>query len=210
MWVVKLGGSLMRSRSLPRWLAAIHQHHRQEIIIVPGGGVFADQVRQSQAEWRFDDLSAHKMAILAMEQYGLMLAGLLPDLTPVRTEAEMRLAFAAGRAAVWLPYRLLLEDAAAIPANWDLSSDSLGLWLARRLESEQYLMIKPGAYRKPMTLDEYIRRGVIDAGMAEMSQGYRGDIHLLWEGQYEDFHRLAVEAGQAPQSAVGSIPPMRP
>ena len=72
MWVVKLGGSLTTDPLLPQWLDLLAQ--------LGGGRVtrgraaaarFADEVRRAQAHWRFDDLAAHNMAVLAMAQIGL-------------------------------------------------------------------------------------------------------------------------------------------
>ena len=192
MWVIKLGGSLMQSSSLTVWLVTINKYHKEKIIIVPGGGRFADEVRQAQARWRFDEATAHKMAVLAMEQYGLMLGGLSPEWSLVSTEAEMRSSLAEAKVGIWLPCHLLLKDT-EIPTSWDMTSDSLGLWLAKLLEAEQYLIIKSGECLGHMELDESIQQGVVDACLAEMRQGYMGGIHLLREGQYNKFHRLVNE-----------------
>ncbi|MFN0316892.1 MAG: aspartate kinase, partial [Burkholderiales bacterium] len=67
MWIVKLGGSLSRAGTLAQWLAAIAQVGRGKIIVVPGGGSYADAVRDEQERWRFDDSCAHSMALLAMD-----------------------------------------------------------------------------------------------------------------------------------------------
>ena len=73
MWVVKLGGSLAYSPELPHWLSALAH---TDAVIVPGGGPFADTVRDAQQIWRFDDATAHAMALLAI---ALLPATLLPD-----------------------------------------------------------------------------------------------------------------------------------
>ncbi len=136
MWVVKLGGSLAESPHLPRWLDALSQ---TDAIIVPGGGPFADAVRKAQALWHFDEPTAHHMAILAMRQYGRMLAGLCPGLLMATMQEE--LAAHSGRAKVWLPLPELL-DAADIPATWDITSDSLAAWLAGQVHAEHLLLVK--------------------------------------------------------------------
>jgi aspartokinase-like uncharacterized kinase len=139
MWVVKLGGSLAESAHLPRWLEALSQ---TAAIIVPGGGAFADTVRNAQARWQFDETTAHHMAILAMRQYGLMLAGLCPSLLKATTFAE--LTADTGRAKVWLPLPEMLDEA-GIPATWNITSDSLAAWLAGRLGAENLLLVKSAA-----------------------------------------------------------------
>ncbi|MFM8330064.1 MAG: hypothetical protein ACKN9T_00055, partial [Candidatus Methylumidiphilus sp.] len=85
-WVVKLGGSLANSPHLPHWLNALA---KTDSLIVPGGGPFANQVRRSQETWGFDDHVAHRMAILAMEQYGTMMTGIRSDLRLAASPAEM-------------------------------------------------------------------------------------------------------------------------
>ena len=104
LWVVKLGGSLAHSRYLKRWLSVLADGD-PAVIIVPGGGPFADQVRTLQKRRRFDDAAAHHMALLAMEQYGRMLVGLQSGLRPAATRAEITRARRAGMAAVWMPTR---------------------------------------------------------------------------------------------------------
>ena len=83
--VVKIGGSLWRSPLLARWIAALRAFPGP-LTIVPGGGPFADAVRAAQSPMGFSDHVAHKMAVLAMEQYGLALvdkfAGLESSATP--------------------------------------------------------------------------------------------------------------------------------
>lgn len=101
MIVLKLGGSLASSGGLAACLGALAAL-RGEIVVVPGGGVFADAVRAAQPRFGFSDRAAHHMAILAMEQYALMLADRLPRLKPCASLDGMRTAVAAeiGRAHV--------------------------------------------------------------------------------------------------------------
>ena len=90
MWVVKIGGSLSHDPSLRLWLTELREVGGGRVVIVPGGGDFADRVRQYQSEWQFDDLAAHNMCLLAMTQYGLMMQGVLPDLVIASSEAKVR------------------------------------------------------------------------------------------------------------------------
>ena len=77
MIVVKLGGSLSQSDALIKCLNSIEQRYAgSAVVIVPGGGAFADQVRMAQQHWQFNDETAHRMAILAMQQMALLMNGL--------------------------------------------------------------------------------------------------------------------------------------
>src|SRR5882757_2791061 len=73
--VVKLGGSHAFSRHLAGWVEAIAAC-AGDVVVVPGGGPFADAVRDAQPKIGFGDEAAHHMALLAMEQYGCALASL--------------------------------------------------------------------------------------------------------------------------------------
>ena len=63
--VVKLGGSFAGSVELPAWLDALARCAGR-VVVVPGGGPFAEAVRAAQPKMRFDDHAAHRMAVLAM------------------------------------------------------------------------------------------------------------------------------------------------
>ena len=78
--IVKLGGSHALGPHLRGWLDAIAAR-AGSIVIVPGGGPFADAVRAAQGPMGFDDCAAHHMALMAMAQFGRALESLHPLLT---------------------------------------------------------------------------------------------------------------------------------
>ncbi len=186
MIVLKLGGSLANSGSLPRCLAALAATHRP-VVIVPGGGVFADAVRAEQPRLGFSDRTAHHMAILAMEQYALVLIERLPRLRPCRSIAEMRRAAAAGNPAIWLPTTLALADA-TIPQSWDVSSDSLAAWLARHLGAERLILVKSVTALRPLDIKALAADGLVDKAFPSFVEG--AGLMLDWIGPGEE-KRLA-------------------
>src|SRR5580692_10060673 len=93
--VVKLGGSQAFSAHLSDWLDAVALGAGR-VVIVPGGGPFADAVRTAQPAMGFDDRAAHHMALLAMEQFGCALAGLRRSLSPAGSVAAIHAALRAG------------------------------------------------------------------------------------------------------------------
>ena len=77
--VIKVGGSLGRGTCLPELGARLDElGRRYRLLVVPGGGVFADAVREQDKKFGLRSGTAHWMAILAMDQYGHLLADLMP------------------------------------------------------------------------------------------------------------------------------------
>ena len=161
--IVKLGGSLAAAGTLPTWLDVILAQGGGRAIIVPGGGEFADSVRVAQSHLRFSDRTAHRMALLAMEQYALLLHELAPALRPCADEAQIAAALAAGRIALWLPSQMAEADP-AIAESWDVTSDSLAAWLAWRVGATRLALVKSApAPEPPLSPERLATLGLVDA-----------------------------------------------
>ena len=93
--VVKVGGSLAlypeKLRALCTKLSEVSQKHK--LIIVPGGGEFADVVRSLDKRFSLSCGASHKMAILGMDQYGLLLSDLMPNSVVVSKLEEIKYSF---------------------------------------------------------------------------------------------------------------------
>jgi len=174
--VVRLGGSHAFSPLLRPWLAAIGAAAGR-VVLVPGGGPFADAVRSAQTAMSFDDLAAHRMALLAMAQYGLALAGLGGPFVPVDTMDALLNALADRRVPVWSPWPML-RDAPDVPASWDVTSDSLALWLARAIGAPQVLVIKHVETSQEATARSLVAQGVLDAAFPDFFDAYTGSVYL--------------------------------
>ncbi len=141
MWVVKVGGSLLGSPELERWLELFAKFSDGNIILVPGGGVFADAVRYAQKVSKISEACAHKLALLAMDQFGLLLANMNPDLAVAKTEMEIDERIWQHRCVVWLPSQMALADD-SIDKCWDVTSDSIAAWLAEKVDAQQLVLVK--------------------------------------------------------------------
>jgi aspartokinase-like uncharacterized kinase len=184
-WVVKLGGSLARSEHLPPWLDALAA--APGTVIVPGGGPFADQVRALQGRWRFDDAAAHAMAILAMAQYGTLLAALEPRLKTSSDPHALRAAAAAGAALVWLPDPAALP-ADEIPAGWDVTSDSLAAWLAGRIGARQLLLVKSAPLPEAaVSVAALPALGLVDPSFPRFAAASGVDVWLAGAASHGEF-----------------------
>jgi dihydroneopterin aldolase len=156
--VIKLGGSHAFAPHLRDWLDAI-AGCAGSIVLVPGGGPFADLVRDTQPRIGFDDDAAHRMALLAMEQYGCALASMNAQFTLAGSPTEIACALAEHRVPVWLPSPMVLA-AREIPWSWNVTSDSLAAWLAGELRASRLVLVKHGAAR--MDAEELAARGIVD------------------------------------------------
>lgn len=168
MWVVKLGGSLASDPLLlQRWLEVVAKDGAGKVVVVPGGGPFADLVRESQSKLGFSGSTAHRMAIIAMEQFGLTLAALAPGITPAESEDRILELLRQGGVPVWLPSAMTIGDP-EIAESWDVTSDSLAAWLARRLGAERLVLVKSCAVPDDQALPEELRLlGIVDAAFPD-------------------------------------------
>lgn len=217
MWVVKLGGSLVRNGRLRPWIEVLTGQDRSErpplapnLVIVPGGGPFADRVREMQATLEFDEPTAHGMAVLAMEQYGLMLAGLSPRLVPVSSKAALLKTARRGDIPLWMPSRMVIGRG-DIPALWEVTSDSLAAWLAGYLKATCLILVKsvdplvddpvsdtPQQEEQPtVTLSALQERGVIDRAFGKFASGGGVEVRCLGPADLAGF-AAALGRGVAP------------
>jgi len=173
--IVKIGGSLAAApESLAEMLQVI-VHAAQggsAIVVVPGGGPFADSVRAAQQLFGTDDALAHDMALLAMAQYGLLLSGLAPlhavyGLAPLRDWRNEAIVDA--RARIWLPEPA--QDALRVPRSWRITSDYLALWLAAELNVRNVVLVKAcAAPAEREEVEALARLGVIDPAYPELAK----------------------------------------
>lgn len=145
--VVKVGGGLLaQAGALEATCAALLAAHRagRRIVVVAGGGPFADAVRAADAAHRLGDDAAHWMASLAMDQYAQWLAARLPGSRLVTTPYEAGAALDSGHLAVFA-VATWLRDADTLPHSWSLTSDSIAAFTAGALDAARLLLVKPVA-----------------------------------------------------------------
>lgn len=164
--VVKLGGSLAFSQHLRAWISALATCPGR-VVIVPGGGPFANAVRSAQSEMGFDDHAAHHMALLAMEQYGRALISLNGLLAAADSADVIHRELVAGKVPVWMPARMALA-ADDVARSWDITSDSLAAWLAGRIGASRLFLVKYVPFRsRRVRCDDLVATGVVDKAFAQ-------------------------------------------
>lgn len=189
-WAIKIGGSLYNSKYLVQWLNAISKYSSKNIIIVPGGGPFADQVRFADEKFNLDQAHAHNMAVMAMQQYGHLLASLCPVLTVANSIEKVRQAWNESKSVIWEPYEIV-RDQCRLDKTWDVSSDSLAVWLASILGIKNLLLVKSSKQVLDTTdLEILAKDKCIDPALQKLASNYQVDIHILHESKLNDIHEL--------------------
>ena len=193
MWVIKLGGSLLGAPELLRWLELLVKFGDGKVVIVPGGGLFANSVREAQQISNASDEVAHQLALLAMDQFGLLLAGMNAGLVTASSELELAERGWQHRGIVWLPSKMALADT-SIPQNWQVTSDSLSAWLANKLGAEQLILVKSKSlitYQKeaPSKLQHLVDDELIDSQFIKFSKGKNFNAWALNKADYTIFEQ---------------------
>ncbi len=140
--MVKIGGGLLRELGLGglrRACAEAAQRARgQPVLVVPGGGPFADAVRAVDAEVGLADDVAHVLALRAMDQLGVLLRTLLPA-------AELVETLVAPRGLGLLLTAPAFERRSDVPQSWAVTSDSLAVLAAAAIGADEAVLLKPVA-----------------------------------------------------------------
>src|SRR5207245_8239245 len=113
-----------RQRVRPRDRRDREAARGRRLVIVPGGGPFADAVRQMFNRFGIGEEAAHWMAILGMDQYAHALVARISGAALVEGETEIAATLAAGRIPLRAPCRWL-RSADPRPHSWDVTSDSI-------------------------------------------------------------------------------------
>lgn len=178
--VIKLGGSLLDSPRLAEWLEILAEHGAGRVVIVPGGGHYADAVRIAQTSQGFDDTTAHRRAMAAMQQMAGDLIALAPSLQAADSIRQAHEVLTAGG----IPVAVSVNDWRAAPdiaTSWDWTSDSLALWLARAMRAEKMLLVKsvmpPADSASALAVS---RQGIIDAAFPALLEDCEQPV--FWAG----------------------------
>jgi 5-(aminomethyl)-3-furanmethanol phosphate kinase len=138
--VVKIGGGLLRADGLEGLrrarVATVEMTTSRPVLVVPGGGPFADAVRAIDDQVGLADDVAHALALGAMDQLGVLLAALLP-------EAELLTDLVAPRSLALLQVAPAFACRPGVPESWAVTSDSLAVLAAAAIGADEAVLLKP-------------------------------------------------------------------
>ena len=173
MNVIKLGGSLLETGQMFDCLKHILKIN-ENTVVVCGGGDFANQIRTAQKKWQFDDSAAHEMAILAMQQTAIMCQNLQPEFVIASSVAEIK----NHRFVIWSP-NIVELNAAQIPATWDITSDSLATWLAKKMDASELILVKSVKVEPSLTTAELVELKIVDDAFAQFVENATFNFNVM-------------------------------
>jgi aspartokinase-like uncharacterized kinase len=163
--IVKIGSKILEnSDDLESTISQLKILHNkdifQEIIIIPGGGSYANFVRVLDQKLDIGDDLAHWMAIYAMNFNGKMLNKIYPNIKLFDDFTELQLS--KKLISIFLPFNYLYQND-ELPHSWDVTSDSITLYLANKLKLTECYLIKDvdgiidkqNQLLKEITVDDY-------------------------------------------------------
>jgi len=140
--VLKIGGSLSRGKGLSALCREVGRlGELYPLLIVPGGGDFAEQVRETDRRFHLDRIAAHRMAVLAMDQYGYLLNQLIPGSCLTADLAQGCNLAECCKPAVLLPSALIFRED-PLPHSWEVTSDSIAAWISSRVGCGPLILLK--------------------------------------------------------------------
>lgn len=181
MWVVKLGGSLWRGGWLAPWCRMLADLPGP-LLVVPGGGFFADQVRVAQGRQGFSDAAAHHLALQAMDRMAALLCRLEPRLQRVPSLRGQGSGTKTSHR-VWMPSADLSGDT-SVAADWSVTADSLAALAARRTAARGLVMVKSAPLdRCPVEAFRLAAAGVVDAAFPALGAACGCPVWLVHRSQ---------------------------
>ena len=141
--IVKVGGGLLsRAGAFELVTGALATLKGRRLLVVPGGGPFAQAVRELVRRVKVGEDAAHWMAVLGMDQYAHALTERTPGAVLVQDLPEIGAVLARGGVPVLAPYRWL-QEADPLPHSWSATSDSVAAWIAGAVGAKRIVLIKP-------------------------------------------------------------------
>jgi aspartokinase-like uncharacterized kinase len=139
--VIKVGGSIAedpeRLKALCRKLSMLAKKYA--IIVVPGGGQFADAVREYDRRFALSSDVSHRLAILGMDQFGLLLSQIMPNSRVFRQLENAKELAEAKIVPIFLPSHWMFQEN-PLENSWDVTSDSIAAYVASRVNAGKLVL----------------------------------------------------------------------
>ena len=145
MITIKFGGSLTKDKkvleNLCREIENLSRNY--DLVIVPGGGEFADLVRDYDKKLNLPTEISPKMAILAIDQAGFLISKsfknpvFIHELNGFRNYNKIK-----NKVKIFIPSKFLFEvPESELKHSWDITSDSISAYIAEKLNAEKLIIL---------------------------------------------------------------------
>jgi len=198
--VVKVGGSHVADRARIATILRELSASPVRSVVVPGGGPFADAVREAQGALAFSDRLAHRFALEAMTTFARVLAELFPMLVVAETRAEIDAVHAAGRIPVWSVARLV-HGMAGVPESWAVTSDSLAALLAWEIDAAGLVLVKSMDGPEAASAADLTAAGVTDDAFFDFAGRLACPIRLVGPATLAGLGELLAD----PRRRIGTV-----
>jgi aspartokinase-like uncharacterized kinase len=181
--VVKVGGSLydlpnLGSR-LCRWLA--EQLASKRVVLVPGGGLLADAIRQLDRRHGLGEETAHWLALRALTVNAHFLASLVPSACVIGDVAELGRVWRNNQLPVFDVHEFGRDDERRpnhLPHSWSVTSDALAARIAVVLRASHLVLLKSTTIPADVDWREAGRLGLVDAQFAEVLREAPANVYV--------------------------------
>ena len=139
MHIVKIGGSLTYdAKPLLKALKSYAKENNKKIVIIPGGGEFANVVRKIDKALNISNSLSHKLAIKCMDLIGEVYAE-IGNIKAYDTLFNLKREIEKEKIAILLPSKILLSTDIA-EHSWAITSDSLSLYIGKLLDVREVII----------------------------------------------------------------------
>jgi aspartokinase-like uncharacterized kinase len=149
-WVVKLGGSLFHEDAVKFCKSLVGRN----VLVICGGGEFANKIREYDAEMGFSDSASHKTAILCMDILGMLVGDKVDGAETVYSLEDAKKVLNDGKLPILLPSKLF-EYLDPLEHSWNVTSDSLAVYISWLLKTKILIVTNvDGIYTDDPSLNE--------------------------------------------------------
>ncbi len=135
MWIIKIGGSWIKNSNLEKLIKLLVNLENQKFVIIPGGGIFADSVRESSKINNIPDNVSHFMALKSTEIFGYMIKSFERKIHITESIDNFK------EKNLWLPSKILKNEK-NFKKDWESTSDSVATWLYSKISSRGLIFVK--------------------------------------------------------------------
>jgi aspartokinase-like uncharacterized kinase len=142
--VIKVGGNILLNHIdsiKPLFHIMFEQGKHLRLVVIPGGGTLANEVRRMHKEYNLSDSTSHFMALLALDQNAFMINQFLEGSRVVFDPSDARRTTKGHRVAILAPFRLMLNRD-PLPHSWNVTSDSIAGYVAKSIGAEKLILLK--------------------------------------------------------------------